>query len=72
MQEEGLLWRAIYNFCFSCVRYPDIKLQVKMYKMQPTLQVVDVKISVQSGMAAIDVAMSLLERLRRKALTMKV
>lgn len=67
MVEEGLLWKVIYDYYFSCIQYPNIKLQVKIYKITVTDQLVDVKVSAQSGMAAYDVAMSLLERLRIKA-----
>ncbi|KAK7201706.1 SNF1-related protein kinase [Novymonas esmeraldas] len=67
MKEEGLLWKVIYDYYFSAVRYPNIKLQVKVYKVKSDEQVVDVKVSAQSGMAAYDVALSLLERLRTRA-----
>ncbi|EPY38906.1 5'-AMP-activated protein kinase, catalytic alpha subunit [Angomonas deanei] len=68
MKEEGLMWRVIYDYYFSAVRYPNVKLQVKIYKVTATEQLVDVKVSVQSGMNAYDVAISLLERLRRYAI----
>ncbi|KAG5489965.1 hypothetical protein JKF63_00084 [Porcisia hertigi] len=67
MKEEGLLWKVIYSYYFSAVRHPNIKLQVKVYKVKSDEQVVDVKVSVQSGMAAYDVVLSLLERLRTRA-----
>ncbi|GET93157.1 serine/threonine protein kinase, putative [Leishmania tarentolae] len=67
MKDEGLLWKVIYDYYFSVVRYPNIKLQVKVYKVQLDAQLVDVKVSAQSGMAAYDVALSLLERLRTRA-----
>lgn len=69
MREEGLMWRSIHDFYFSAVRFPSIKLQVKMYKVSNTEQIVNVKVSVQSGMEALDAAVSLLERLRAKAVT---
>lgn len=67
MKEEGLLWKVIYDYYFSVVRYPNIKLQVKVYKTKSDEQLVDVKVSAQSGMTAYDVALSLLERLRARA-----
>lgn len=67
MKEEGLLWKVIYDYYFSCVRFPGIKIQVKVYKVTATEQLVDVKVSVQSGMAGFDVAMSVLDRLRTRA-----
>ncbi|KAG5463919.1 hypothetical protein LSCM1_00092 [Leishmania martiniquensis] len=67
MKEEGLLWKVIYDYYFSVVRYPNIKLQVKVYKTKSDEHLVDVKVSAQSGMAAYDVALSLLERLRARA-----
>ncbi|KPI89219.1 putative protein kinase [Leptomonas seymouri] len=67
MKEEGLLWKVIYDYYFSAVRYPNIKLQVKVYKVKADEQIVDVKVSLQSGMSAFDVAIGLLERLRTRA-----
>ncbi|AIO02230.1 SNF1-related protein kinase, putative [Leishmania panamensis] len=67
MKQEGLLWKVIYDYYFSVVRYPNIKLQVKVYRTTLDEQLVDVKVSAQSGMAAYDVALSLLERLRTRA-----
>jgi serine/threonine protein kinase len=67
MKEEGLLWKVIYDYYFSAVRYPNIKLQVKVYKVTADEQVVDVKVSAQSGMSGYDAAIGLLERLRTRA-----
>ncbi|KAG5464650.1 hypothetical protein LSCM4_00090 [Leishmania orientalis] len=67
MKDEGLLWKVIYDYYFSVVRYPNIKLQVKVYKTKADEHLVDVKVSAQSGMAAYDVALALLERLRTRA-----
>lgn len=65
---EGLLWRVIYNFYFSCVRFPNVKLQVKIYRVKTGEQLVDVKVSAQSGMEGYDAAIHLLERLRERAI----
>ena len=67
MKEEGLLWKVIYDYYFSAVRYPNIKLQVKVYKVKSDEHIVDVKVSTQSGMAGYDAAVWLLERLRTRA-----
>ncbi|KEG08948.1 protein kinase [Trypanosoma grayi] len=68
MREEGLLWKPIYPYFFAAVKHPSVKLQVKMYKVTAEEQIVDVKVSCQSGMQACDVASKLLERLRKKAI----
>ncbi|KAH9582061.1 Protein kinase domain [Trypanosoma melophagium] len=67
MKEEGLLWKTIHPYYFSAVMYPSVKLQIKIYKVTEEGQLVDVKVSCQSGMHGIDVACKLLERLRKKS-----
>ncbi|KAF5223066.1 putative serine/threonine protein kinase [Trypanosoma cruzi] len=67
MEEEGFLWKTTQPFSFAAVVHPSVKLQLKIYKVNAEEQIVDVKVSSQSGMHACDKAMSLLDRLRRKA-----
>ncbi|KPA79957.1 putative protein kinase [Leptomonas pyrrhocoris] len=71
MREEGLLWKVIYDYYFSAVRYPNIKLQVKVYKVKADEHIVDVKVSAQSGTSGYDAAIGLLERLRTRAVVMR-
>ncbi|RNF13432.1 SNF1-related protein kinase [Trypanosoma conorhini] len=67
MEEEGFLWKGIRPFAFAAVVHPSVKLQIRIYKVTAEEQIVDVKVSSQSGMHACDRAVKLLERLRRKS-----
>lgn len=68
MEEEGFLWKVIQPFFLAAVIHECVKLQVRVFKVTAEEQIVDVKVSTQSGMRGSSAAVKLLERLRRKAI----
>ncbi|CBH15562.1 SNF1-related protein kinases, putative [Trypanosoma brucei gambiense DAL972] len=70
LKAEGLLWKQIRPFYLAAVMHPCVKLQVRIFRIQANDQVVDVRVSSQSGMMGCVTAAKLIDRLWSKAVAL--
>lgn len=64
LKEEGFVWKVRGPFSLTCIKQPYTRLNVCLYKMSDSEQVVDFRIAPICGMPAVDDCARLVERLR--------
>eukprot|EP00796_Vickermania_ingenoplastis_P004937 gene4938-3543_t len=64
LKEESFLWQVRAPFTLVCIKSPDTRLHITVYRFSETDYVVDFDIDPRCGMPALDACAKLFERLR--------